>query len=411
MRAYERLIKYTAYPSASNEHSNTCPSTKEQIVFGQDLVKEMIEIGISDACIDDNGYVYGTIPSNIDREDAPIIGFIAHMDVVDVVPYSNIKTNIIKNYDGKDIVLNKELDIVMKVKDYESLTDYVGKDLLVTDGTTLLGADDKAGIAEILTFAQILINDDSIKHGTIKIGFTPDEEIGSGADLFDIEKFGADFAYTCDGGAFGEVEYETFNAASLNVTIQGLNIHPGSAKDKMINSLMVGHEFIEMLPKLECPEKTSGYEGFYHIDYINGNVEKTEISGIIRDHDINLLNNKKEYVHKIADELNNKYGKNTVVVETKDSYYNMKDKILPNYHLIEVAQEVIKECGRQPITLPVRGGTDGCRLSYMGLPCPNLGTGSHNCHGKFEYTCIDDMDLAVTQLIKIVEKYATIVIK
>ncbi len=405
MKAYERLLKYVTYPTVSDENSQTCPSTKPQLTLGADLVKEMEEIGIKDVSMDKNGYVFGTIPSNIDKK-VPVIGFIAHMDVASDAPSENIKPNIIKNYDGKDIVLNKEKNIVMKVSEFESLKDYVGMDLITTDGTTLLGADDKAGIANILTFAERLCSDDSIKHGEIKIGFTPDEEIGRGADLFDVKGFGADFAYTVDGGAFGEVEYETFNAASMKVTVNGISIHPGSAKDKMINSILVANEFISLLPAMARPEKTEGYQGFFHLSGISGEVEKTEMSFILRDHDMSLLNLKKEYGKRIGEELNKKYGENTVIVDIKDNYQNMKEKIMPNFHLIDTAFEAVKELGGTPVSLPVRGGTDGCRLSFMGLPCPNLGTGGHNFHGKFEYICIQSMDKTVDLLIKIAEKYA-----
>ena len=405
MKAYERLLKYVTYPTVSDENSETCPSTKPQLTLGADLVKEMEEIGIKDVSMDKNGYVFGTIPSNIDKK-VPVIGFIAHMDVASDAPSENIKPNIIKNYDGKDIVLNKENNLVMKVSEFESLKDYVGMDLITTDGTTLLGADDKAGIANILTFAERLCSDSSIKHGEIKIGFTPDEEIGRGADLFDVKRFGADFAYTVDGGAFGEVEYETFNAAAMKVTVNGISIHPGSAKDKMINSILVANEFISMLPPMARPEKTEGYQGFFHLCGIKGEVEKTEMAFIIRDHDMSLLNLKKDYAKRVAEELNNKYGENTVIVDIKDNYQNMKEKIMPNFHLIDTAFEAVKELGGTPICLPVRGGTDGCRLSFMGLPCPNLGTGGHNFHGKFEYICIQSMDKTVDLLTKIVEKYA-----
>lgn len=408
MKAFERLIKYTTYPTASNENCADCPSSKEQLVFGEDLVKEMKELGIKDAKIDKNGYVFGTIPSNIDRTDAPVIGFIAHMDVVSDVGYSNIKTNIIKNYDGNDILLNKDLNIVMSPADYPNLKNHIGKDIIVTDGTTLLGADDKAGIAEILTMAEILNNDSSIKHGTIKIGFTPDEEIGRGADLFNVEEFGADFAYTCDGGDFGEVEYETFNASSMKVTIKGKNIHPGSAKNKMINSIIVANEFVDLLPKMARPEKTDGYQGFFHLNSINGTVEETTMTFILRDHDLNMLKAKEDYAKRVEDELNAKYEKNTVDVQIKTNYFNMKEKIMPHMHLIETAYEAIKEVGGEPVSVPVRGGTDGCRLSFMGLPCPNLGTGSGNFHGTFEYSCIQDMDKSVEALLKIAQKYAEI---
>ncbi|MEG3006926.1 MAG: peptidase T [Oscillospiraceae bacterium] len=406
MKAYERLINYTKFPTASNENCPDCPSTKSQIVFAESLVEEMKAIGISNVTLDRNGYIFGTIPSNIEKTDAPVIGFIAHMDVVADVQYKNIKANVVKNYDGKALVLNKEQNIVMNPDEFSSMKNYIGKDLLVTDGTTLLGADDKAGIAEILTFAETLCNDSSIKHGTIKIGFTPDEEIGRGADLFDVQGFGADFAYTCDGAAFGEVEYETFNASTLKVSVKGKNIHPGSAKDKMINSILVGQEFLSLLPSMSRPDKTEGYQGFFHVTSFNGTIEETTFSCLIRDHDLALLKLKEEYAKRVGEELNKKYGVGTVDVEIKEGYYNMKEKILPHFHLIDTAYEAVREIGGNPISVPIRGGTDGCRLSFMGLPCPNLGTGSHNHHGKFEYACVQEMDKVVELLVKIAEKYA-----
>ena len=403
MKAYERLLKYVEYDTASDANSETCPSTKSQLEFGADIVKEMIDLGISDASMDENGYIFGTIPSNIDKK-VPTIGFIAHMDVVKDAPSANIKPQMQKNYDGKTIVLKDGVEL--SPEEFPELKNYVGMDLITTDGTTLLGADDKAGIANILTAAEKIINDPSIKHGTIKIGFTPDEEIGRGADLFNVKKFGADFAYTCDGGAFGEIEYETFNAASLKVTVKGISIHPGSAKDKMINSMLVAHEYISMLPAMARPERTEGYQGFIHLTSIKGEIENTVMEFIIRDHDENLLNLKKDYAVRVAEELCKKYGEGMVVAEVKDEYRNMKDMILPNFHLIDTAFEAIKELGGTPICHPVRGGTDGCRLSFMGLPCPNFGTGGHNCHGKREYVCIQEMDKTVELIIKIAEKYS-----
>ncbi len=405
MKAYERLIHYTKYETGSNEDNPNCPSSTEQLEFGQALVNEMKEIGIKDAAMDKNGYIYGTIPANIPDWKGTVIGFLAHMDVVDDVPYRDVKTKIIKDYDGSDIVLNKELNIIMSPKEYDSLNSYIGCDLVVTDGTTLLGADDKAGLAEIMTMAEHLYHNPEIKHGTIKIGFTPDEEIGRGADLFDVEKFGAQYAYTVDGAAFGEVEYETFNAAKAKITINGINIHPGSAKDKMRNAILISSEFTGMLPEKERPEHTENYEGFYHLEQISGTVEKTEMSFILRDHDKSILEERKNKVQEITNQLNQKYGDSTVETVICDSYYNMAEQIKPHWHLIDNAYECIRELGGTPISLPVRGGTDGSRLSFMGLPCPNLGTGSHNHHGKKEYACVQAMDQCVELLIKIAEKY------
>ncbi len=405
MKAYERLINYTKYETGSVSDNSSCPSSPEQLTFGKALMEEMSSLGVKDISIDENGYVFGTIPANIENWKGTIIGFLAHLDVVRDVPYTNIKTNIIKNYDGSDIILNAKQNIILSPKDYDSLKLYIGSDLLVTDGTTLLGADDKAGIAEILTMAERLNEHPEIKHGEIKIGFTPDEEIGRGADLFDVQKFGADFAYTVDGAAFGEVEYETFHAASANIIINGYNIHPGSAKNKMKNALQIAMEFNSMLPSKERPEFTEQYEGFYHLDHMEGIVEQAHLRYLLRDHDKNKLEEKKKIIQETATRLNQKYGENTVQPEIRDSYYNMAEKIKPHWHLIETAYEAIRELGGIPCSEPVRGGTDGSRLSFMGLPCPNLGTGSHNHHGKMEYACIQAMDQCVESLIKIAEKY------
>ncbi|MDF2541475.1 MAG: pepT [Herbinix sp.] len=405
MRAYERLINYTKYATASDSQSNTCPSTPQQLIFGQALVEEMKSIGILDANMDENGYIFGTIEANIDNWSGTVIGFISHVDVVRDVPYKDIKTRLIENYDGKDILLNTDKNIILSPKEFDTLNSYVGCDLLVTDGTTLLGADDKAGIAEILTAAEILKNHPEIKHGTIKIGFTPDEEIGRGADLFDVPRFGAEFAYTLDGAAFGEVEYETFNAASAKIVVNGTNIHPGAAKDKMKNALLIGMEFNALLPEAERPELTQGYEGFYHLTHMEGIVDEAKLEYILRDHDSAKLEEKKVMIQKAAEQINAKYGEGTIHIEIADSYRNMMEQIKPHWHLIDTAYEAVKEVGGTPISVPVRGGTDGSRLSFMGLPCPNLGTGSHNHHGKMEYACIQAMDQCVDVIIKIAEKY------
>lgn len=406
MKAYERLINYTKYETGSDSENEHCPSSPEQLVFGKALAQEMEELGVTDISIDENGYVFGTIEANIDNWNGPVIGFLAHLDVVRDVPYRDIKTQVITNYDGKDILLNEEQNIRISPEDYPTLKDYIGKDLLFTDGTTLLGADDKAGVAQILTMAEMLQQHPEIKHGKIRIGFTPDEEIGRGADLFDVERFGADFAYTVDGAAFGEIEYETFNAAAAKVTVKGINIHPGEAKDKMKNALLIAMEFNAMLPEKERPEYTEGYEGFYHLDHFNGIVENAEMRYILRDHDLGKLEEKKKAMQEAAHKINAKYGEGTITLDIKDQYYNMKEKIKPHWHLIDTAYEAIKELGGTPVSRPVRGGTDGSRLSFMGLPCPNLGTGSHNHHGKLEYACIQAMDQCVELLIKIAEKYA-----
>lgn len=406
MKAYERLIKYSTYPTGSNDRNDTHPSTPEQLVLGQALVEEMKSLGIKDASMDVNGYVFGTIESNIKNWSGPVLGFIAHVDVVDSVPFTDIKPSIIKNYDGSAITLNEENNVKLDPQEFEYLNDYKGLDLLVTDGTTLLGADDKAGIAEIMTMAELLHEHPEIKHGTIKVGFTPDEEIGKGADLFDVKRFGADFAYTVDGAAFGEVEYETFNAAAAYIYLHGISIHTGDAKDKLLNASLLAMEFNDLLPQLERPEYTIAYEGFYHLDKLEGSVDKAKMHYILRDHNLNKLEERKATVRKAADRLNAKYGKNTVQIDILDTYYNMAEQIKPHWHLIENAYEAVRELGGTPVSRPVRGGTDGSRLSFMGLPCPNLGTGSHNHHGKTEFACIQAMDQCVELLIKLAEKYA-----
>lgn len=407
MRAYERLINYAKFETGSDSESTTHPSTPQQLVFGQALVEEMKSLGIKDAAMDENGYVFGTIKANIENWSGTVIGFIAHMDVVDEVSFSNIKTRIIENYDGSEVMINKENNVRLDPKELPFLKDYQGMDLLVTDGTTLLGADDKAGIAEILTMAEELYKHPEIKHGMIKIGFTPDEEIGKGADLFDVKKFGADFAYTVDGSAFGEVEYENFNAASATVYFQGVSTHTGYAKDKLMNAPLLAMEFQSMLPVKERPEHTENYEGFYHLDDMEGSVDKAKLHYLLRDHDLSKLAERKAVINDIAQKLNKKYGDNTVRVEITDTYYNMIEQIKPHWHLIDTAYEAIRELGGTPVSEPVRGGTDGSRLSFMGLPCPNLGTGSHNHHGKSEFACIQSMDKCVELLIKIASKYAS----
>ncbi len=398
MKVHERFLNYVKIDTQSVHDAKKIPSSEKQKDLGRLLVEEMISIGIEDAYMDENGYVYGTVKGNT---DAPVIGFIAHMDTSPDMPGGGVKPKVIYNYDGSDIVLNDENQIVMKTEMFEHLSKYIGQDLIVTDGTTLLGADDKAGIAEIMTMAEYLINNPQIKHGTIKIGFTPDEEVGQGAELFNIEKFGADYAYTVDGGEIGELEYENFNAASAKVTINGVNIHPGTAKNKMKNSILIGMEFHNMLPVYETPENTEGYEGFSLLTDMSGNVEKTLLEYIIRDHDIAKFNIKKERFQKIADYLNEKYGQGTIELKLEDSYFNMKEKILPHMHIVENAIRAMENVGIEPKVVPIRGGTDGARLSYMGLPCPNLCTGGHNFHGRYEYIPIQSMEKVVELLIEI----------
>ncbi|MEI0477196.1 peptidase T [Brachyspira pulli] len=407
MKTYERFIKYTTFnTTSSSENENQTPSTEKQRVFGQYLVEELKGIGIDNAYIDDKSFVYASIPATKGKENKPKIGFIAHLDTVEDASGENIKASIVKNYDGKDIVLNKEKNIIFSTEKFPSLNKYIGNDLIVTDGTTLLGADDKAGIAEIMTMAETIMNNPNIEHGEIKIAFTPDEEIGSGIEYFDVEKFDADFAYTVDGGELGEIEYENFNAASCKITVNGVNVHPGYSKNKMKNAILLAMEFNSMLPPEQKPQYTEKYEGFYHLGYIQGTEEKTKLEYIIRDHDIEKFNQKKEFVKDIINFLNKKYGNNTFVLELKDTYYNMKEKILPNMHLIDNAKKAFNECGVQEKIVPIRGGTDGARLSFRGLPCPNLSTGGENAHSRFEYVPVQSLEKMTEVLLKIINIYA-----
>ena len=406
MRAYERLLHYVTFDTASDPNSPTCPSTAKQKVLGADLVREMKELGIADAFMDEHGYVYGTVPAAPGYETAPVVGFIAHMDVVGEVPHADIKARVVKDYDGGDILLNPEQNIVLSVAEFPELKNYKGMDLVVTDGTTLLGADDKAGIAEILTMAETLIKDPSIPHGTVKIGFTPDEEIGRGADKFDVKGFGADFAYTVDGGSFGAVDYENFNAASLRVKVTGKNIHPGSAKNKMKNANIIALEYAAMLPAAQRPEHTAMYEGFFHLCNMTGNEEHAELRYIIRDHDGSKLEEKKALAAAAADYLNARYGAGTVEAVIKDGYRNMAEVIGKHMHLIDNARKAIEAVGGTTHTTPVRGGTDGAVLCYMGLPCPNLGTGGGNFHGRLEYACCQSMDQCAASMVEIARLYA-----
>lgn len=406
MRAYERLIRYAGFPTASKEAEKACPTSVSQLEFGKFIVEEMRQIGIIDAQIDQNGYVFGTIESNCDKK-CPVLGFIAHMDVVDDLPYENVRPAVAHSYDGGDIVLNREKNIVLSPSEYETLKRYVGCDLVVTDGTTLLGADDKAGIAEIMTFAEYLLAHPEIPHGRIRIGFTPDEEIGRGADLFDVERFGADFAYTVDGGGFGEVEYETFNAFSADIEIIGRNIHPGNAKGLMKNACLIASEFISALPAGERPENTEKYEGFYHLTSVNAAVEKAELRYILRDHDYAKVKARADNVLRVCGELNARYGEGTARATVRESYRNMAEKIIPhNRHLIDNAYAAVTALGGVPVSPPVRGGTDGSRLSFMGLPCPNLGTGSHNHHSRMEYAVVQEMDRCVMMLVELAKIYS-----
>ena len=392
-----RFLRYVKFSTQSDECSESCPSTAGQRVLGAALVEEMKAMGIADARMDENGYVYGTIPGD---PNLPTIGLIAHMDTAMDYPGDNVNPRTVE-YTGEDIALDEAGKIVLRAADFPALKDSLGKHLIVTDGSTLLGADDKAGIAEILTAAEQLIHSDR-PHATVKIAFTPDEEIGRGADRFDVALFGADFAYTVDGGALGEIEFENFNAAGAVVEVAGRNIHPGSAKDKMINSQLVAMEFQSMLPALQRPEHTEGYEGFFHLISMEGSVEKTVLRYIIRDHDVEKFTEKKEMMVNISKSLNERYGDDTVCLSVSDSYYNMRSQIEPCMHIVDRAVEAMKNIGVAPKIVPIRGGTDGAKLSFMGLPCPNLCTGGQNFHGKFEYIPVEDMEKVVELLLAIV---------
>ena len=392
----KRFLSYVSCPTQSDEASETCPSTPGQLTLGAALVQEMREMGIQDANMDDNGYVMGTIPGD---PALPTIGLIAHLDTSPDCSGSGIRAKVME-FQGDDLCLNEEQNIYLRVADYPGLLNHVGKHLVVTDGTTLLGADDKAGVAEIMTAAECLLASD-VPHATIRIGFTPDEEIGRGADLFDVQAFDADFAYTVDGGTLGELEYENFNGAFGEITICGRNIHPGSAKGKLVNSQLIAMEFNSLLPVHQRPESTEGYEGFFHLIAMEGSVEKSTLRYIIRDHDRGRFNEKKQVMQRIGAYLNEVYGEGTVTVTLRDSYYNMREKIEPCMYVVDRAVAAMEAVGITPKIVPIRGGTDGARLSFMGLPCPNLFTGGENFHGRFEYIPVEDMQAAVEMLVKL----------
>lgn len=404
-RAAERFLHYVSFDTQSKDDEEQVPSTEKQRVLAEVLKRELEEMGASDVRMSENGYVYAVIPATTDKP-VKALGFISHMDTAPAMSGTDVRPRIVENYGGGDIVLNEEKQIVMRVKDFPGMADCVGKDLIVTDGTTLLGADDKAGVAEIMEMAEFFLSHPEIPHGKICIGFTPDEEVGRGADFFDVEGFGADVAYTVDGGPIGELEYENFNAASGKVEINGRGVHPGSAKGSMINALLVGMEFQSLLPVFENPMYTEGYEGFFHLDQFRGDVESAHMEYIIRDHDREKFEKKKELFEAAAAYLNRKYGEGTVVVKLKDSYYNMKEKIEPeNLYLLDIASEAMKALGIAPQVTPIRGGTDGARLSYMGLPCPNLCTGGYNFHGKYEFIPVQSIDTMVEILKDIVIRF------
>ena len=389
----DKFLRYVSYETTSDENSTTHPSNLQELVLLRQLVEEMKQMGIADASIDEYGYVMGTIPSNLDHE-VPALGFIAHVDTSPDTSGRDIKPQFIRNYDGSDIPLKGVPGLALRVSEFPELLDYKGQTLITTDGTTLLGADDKAGVAEILTAAEYLLTHPEVKHGTIKIGFTPDEEIGCGVDFFDVERFGADYAYTMDGGAVGELEYENFNAAGAKIRIQGCNIHPGSAKGKMVNAMLVGMELAGMLPVEQRPQFTEGYEGFFHLTGFGGTVEEATMSYIIRDHDMARFEQKKELLREVVTFINKKYG-DIVTLELRDQYYNMREQVEPHYQIIERAVRAMEMAGVKPKIQPIRGGTDGARLSFMGLPCPNLFAGGHNFHGKLEFVPVESMEKAV----------------
>lgn len=404
----DNFLKYVTFDTQSSESDDcSCPSTPGQWLFAEELVNELQAMGAKEISFDrKHCYVYATIPANVDN--VPVIGFIAHMDTAPTVSGRNVNPRIVRDYDGGIIWLDKEETIDLNPEAFPELKNYIGKSLIVTDGTTLLGADDKAGVAQIMAMAEYLINNPQIPHGKIRIGFTPDEEIGRGADYFDVDKFGADYAYTVDGGAIGELEYENFNAAGAKLIVHGRSVHPGEAKNKMLNAILLAQEFQSLLPIQENPMYTEMYEGFFHVDSISGNVEQVIVDYIIRDHDKDKFEQKKIFFAETVKYLNNKYKAPVFEVQMKDSYYNMKEVICENFHLIENAKIAMEELGIHPQILPIRGGTDGARLSFMGLPCPNLCTGGHNFHGKHEFICIESMEKIVELLVLIAKKYGEV---
>ena len=400
MTVSERFLKYVSFGTNSDENSESCPSTASQLVLGKFLAEELKEIGLSEVEIDENGYVYGVLEASVGRENDPSIGFVAHMDTAPAVSGDNIKPQIVK-YNGGDIKLND--NVAITVKDFPYIEKYIGCDIITTDGTTLLGADDKAGVAEIFTACEYLVAHPEISHPRIAVGITPDEEIGRGADRFDIKRFACDWAYTVDGGELGEIEYENFNAASAKITVHGVNIHPGSAKNKMKNASLMAAEFINMLPKAETPAHTEGYEGFYHLCGMEGDETLAKLDYIIRDHDINTFTKRKNFVENLVEYLNGVYGEGTFEAEIKDSYFNMKEKITPFMHIVDNAINAMKTSGIEPVIIPIRGGTDGARLSYEGLPCPNISTGGANFHGVHEFIPVQSMEKMVEVIITLMK--------
>jgi tripeptide aminopeptidase len=401
----ERFLRYVKTDTQSNPDSTLFPSTEKQIQFAKMLADDLTDAGLTDISLDNKGYVMATLPSNVEAK-VPVIGLLAHMDTSPDMSGTNVNPQVVLDYNGEDILLNKSTGLTLKTDDFPEIKQYKGQTIITTDGTTLLGADDKAGIAEIVTAMEYLILHPELKHGTVKIGFTPDEEVGRGVDFFDVKKFGAEYAYTIDGGEIGELEYENFNAAKARIFIQGRNVHPGTAKNKMINSLIVATEFNNLLPVEQRPEFTSHYEGFFHLIKLEGTVENSVIDYIIRDHDRKKFEDKKALMFDIANLLNRKYPTGTVKLEIQDQYFNMREKIEPVFHILEIARKAIEGLGIQPKIIPVRGGTDGSRLSYMDLPCPNIFAGGHNFHGKFEYIPLESMIAATNVIIRIITLYA-----
>ena len=404
MALLERFLKYVSIHTTSDENTGLVPSTPQQMEFAKILAEELKDMGMQDVSLDKKGYLMATLPSNIDK-NVPTVGFISHLDTSPDMSGKNVKPRIVENYDGNDIILNEKENIVLSPKQFPELTMYRGQSLVVTNGLTLLGADDKAGIAEIMTAMDYFIKNPDVKHGKVRIAFNPDEEIGLGAHHFDVEKFGCQFAYTMDGGEIGELEYENFNAAGAKVTFYGTNVHPGYAKNKMVNSMKIATKFMATVPANESPEYTDGYEGFYHLTGIGGDVEKTTVSYIIRDHDRKKFEERKAHLQMLVDKINSEFGDNTATLEVKDQYYNMKEKVEPVKYIVDIASEAIRQAGVEPKVKPIRGGTDGAQLSFKGLPCPNIFAGGHNFHGKYEFVPIQSMEKAtevVKNIIKIV---------
>ena len=404
MALLERFLKYVSIHTTSDENTGLVPSTPQQMEFAKILAEELKAMGMQDVSLDKKGYLMATLPSNIDK-DVPTVGFISHLDTSPDMSGKNVKPRIVENYDGNDIILNEKENIVLSPKQFPELTMYRGQSLVVTNGLTLLGADDKAGISEIMTAMDYFIKNPDVKHGKVRIAFNPDEEIGLGAHHFDVEKFGCQFAYTMDGGEIGELEYENFNAAGAKVTFYGTNVHPGYAKNKMVNSMKIATKFMVTVPANESPEYTDGYEGFYHLTGIGGDVEKTTVSYIIRDHDRKKFEERKAHLQMLVDKINSEFGDNTATLEIKDQYYNMKEKVEPVKYIVDIASEAIRQAGVEPKVKPIRGGTDGAQLSFKGLPCPNIFAGGHNFHGKYEFVPIQSMEKAtevVKNIIKIV---------